>query len=324
MATQLQRQIEILKILPRPSQAKSTKEIHQILGERGYGTSKRSVERDLASLLDTFPQAIYCEDNQGDNGRASYWHLTSLKGLLPETLINNSDAALALTLLKQQAYNRLPRGVYNRLDSLWEQATATAAQNRDTQQWMQLIQYLPDPMRPESPPIDAEIQSIIEDALRDTDALDLTVTTLNGETTYRKLQPLRLLLQEEVLYLLAENPDANAIDDSIQLIPLHRITQASASLSFNDSSLEPDLAQQFALGMEGSFRLVIRANQPLAEALFNRPIGREQHLERSNDSPSHYIVTTYIEDSPQLRRWLSRRIETELEILEPAGFLKPS
>jgi repressor of nif and glnA expression len=71
MATQLQRQIEILKILPRPGQAKSTKEIHKILGERGYATSKRSVERDLASLIDTFPQAIYCEDNQGNNGRAS-------------------------------------------------------------------------------------------------------------------------------------------------------------------------------------------------------------------------------------------------------------
>lgn len=47
----------------------STLEIHESLQHRGYSTSKRSVERDLVSL----------------------------NGLLPETLINNNDAALALT-----------------------------------------------------------------------------------------------------------------------------------------------------------------------------------------------------------------------------------
>lgn len=269
-----------------------------------------------------FPQAVHCSEAQGLNGRTSYWHLTSLKGLLPETLINNNDAALALTMLKQQAYNRLPRGVFDRLDSLWAQATATAEQNRDTQQWMNLIQYLPDPMRPESPPIDTKVQNTIENALRDTDALDVTMQTLEGETTLSKLLPLRLLLQEEVLYLLAENPNADNMDDSIQLIPLHRITHAESRLSVKDSSLEPDLAQQFALGMESAFRLVIRVNRELADALFNRPIGREQTIEADPEAPGHFVVNTDIDDSPQLRRWLARRAETELEILEPRAFLK--
>jgi len=273
------------------------------------------------SLSDMFPMAVCREDHQGGNGRTSYWHLTSLKGLLPETLFNNKDAALALTLLKQQAYNRLPRGVFNRLNPLWEQATATAEQNHDTQQWMQLIQYLPDPMRPESPPIDEVVQSTIEDALRGSYALELTVTKLDGETHYRELHPLRLLLQEEILYLLAEDPNTESLDDSIQLIPLHRVTDASTPLGSYESSLEPDLAQQFALEMEDGFRLVIRINRPLAEALFNRPIGREQNLEPDSDKPGHYIVTTFIDNSPQLRRWLARRNGSELEILEPEGLV---
>lgn len=316
MSDQLQRQIDILRLLPRPGQTKSTKEIFEILCEQGYSASKRTVERDLESLAATFPQAVRCEQAQGANGRTSYWHLTSLKGLLPETLVNNNDAALALTMLKQQAYNRLPRSVFERLNSLWSQASATAEQNRETQRWMSLIQYVPDPMRPVSPPIDPAIQSTIEGAVRDSDALDLSVQTLDGEVTLTKLLPLRLLLQEEVLYLLAEYPGADTPDDSIQLIPLHRIVEAKTSLSLEKSSLEPDLAQQFVLGMEEPYRLVMRVNRPLAEALFNRPIGREQNIKADDYTPDHYIVSTYIDDSPQLRRWIARREEKELEVLE--------
>ncbi|WP_303292309.1 WYL domain-containing protein [Marinobacter sp. SS5-14b] len=317
MSDQLRRQIEILKLLPRPGLAKSTGDIHKQLKERDHDASKRTVERDLENLLEVFPMSVYKESKQGTNGRTNYWHLTSLKGLLPETLLNDNDAALALTMLKQQAYNRLPRSVVKRVDSLWQQATTTTETDQNAQRWMQLLQYLPDPMRPESPAIDSDVQSTIEEALASSDALNLTMLTLDGEIEFKKLLPLRLLLQEEILYLLAEYPDAQSMDDSIQLLPLHRITKAEARLSHNDSSLEPDLAQAHALGMEDSIRLVIRINRPLAEALFNRPIGREQSLMEDADNPGHYLVTTYIDNSPQLRRWLTRRNGKELEIVEP-------
>ena len=186
---------------------------------------------------------------------------------------------------------------------------------------MQLIQYLPDPMRPESPPIDGDVQNTIEEALASSDALDLTIATLDGETRLEGLLPLRLLLQEEILYLLAEYPSAPNMDESIQLFPLHRITKAEARLSFGDSSLEPDLAQSFALGMEDNIKLIIRVNRPLAEALFNRPIGRDQRLEQDSVNPRLYVVTTFIENSPQLKRWLFRRHGQELEIIEPSGLI---
>lgn len=317
MSDQLRRQIEILKLLPRPGMAKSTGDIHRELKERDHASSKRTIERDLENLLEVFPMSVHKESKQGTNGRTNYWHLTSLKGLLPETLLNDNDAALALTMLKQQAYNRLPRSVVKRLDSLWQQATTTAETDKRAQQWIQLIQYLPDPMRPESPPIDGDVQNTIEDALASSDALDLTIATLDGETKLEGLFPLRLLLQEEILYLLAEYPRAPNMDESIQLLPLHRITKAEARLSFDDSSLEPDLAQSFALGMEDSLRLVIRVNRPLAEALFNRPIGRDQRLAEDAENPGCYLVSTFIDNSPQLRRWLMRRDSTELEVVEP-------
>lgn len=321
MSDQLRRQIEILRLLPRPGLTKSTAEIFKELEERKFVTSKRTVERDLESLRAIFGHVIERQSQQGDNGRTNYWHLTSLKGLLPETLFNNKDAALALAMLKQQAYNRLPSSVLRRLDSIWNQASQTAETDTNTQRWMQLIQYLPDPMRPESPPIDPDVQATIEEALDNGGALDLTMQTLDGNKKYRELLPVRLLLQEEILYLLAEDPNAQTPEDSITLLPLHRMTAAKAKFTHNDSSFEPDLAQAVALGVEDTIKLVIRVNRPLAEALFNRPVGRQQQLVEDSEKPGHFVVTTYIDSSPQLKRWLLRRIDGELEILEPTGLI---
>jgi hypothetical protein len=92
-------------------------------------------------------------------------------------------------------------------------------------------------MRPESPPTDEQVQLAVEDALRDSDKPDLITKTRDGETKLNGLLPLRMLLQEEILCLLAENPNAETMDDSIQLVPLHRILTAKSGLSLNDTSL---------------------------------------------------------------------------------------
>ncbi|MFC4976711.1 ADP-ribosylglycohydrolase family protein [Halomonas beimenensis] len=43
------------------------------------------------------PRQSRGETARATTARTSYWHLTSLQGILPETLISDSDAALALT-----------------------------------------------------------------------------------------------------------------------------------------------------------------------------------------------------------------------------------
>ena len=323
MSDQLRRQIEILRLLPRQGLAKSTADILRELKERSedFGASKRTIERDLANLANTFPAVVGCDAEQGDNNRTNYWYIKSLKGVLPETLFNDRDAALALAMLKQQAYNRLPSSVLNRLGAIWDQASETAESDQVTRKWMQLIQYLPDPMRPESPPIIAAVQATIEEALDTGQGLNLTLQTLTGQRTLEKLLPIRLLLQEEILYLLAEYPGAETIEDSTQLLPLHRISEARTCLVYESSSLEPDLAQAHALGMDSPFKLIIRVNPFIAEALFNRPIGRSQTMTPDTERPGWFLVTTYIDQSPQLKRWLDRRVGSELEIIEPAGLV---
>lgn len=71
-------------------------------------------------------------------------------------------------------------------------------------------------------------------------------------------------------------------------------------------------------------QLRLRVSRGLAEVLFNRPIGTGQTLTPCDLQPERFIVTTDIEASPQLRKWLARRIGDEVEIVEPQDLLERS
>lgn len=317
MSEQLRRQIELLRSLPKAGNAKTTAQLHQQLEEQGYRCSKRTAERDLELLLQLFPEAISRKSQQGDNGRTHLWHQKDNKPLLPETLLGKPELALAMTLLKQQAYSRLPLRIFNLLKPLWEQASTSAEQHRDSQKWLQISRYLPNPLRPETPAINPKVQETIESALLSGDVLYLTVATLDGHIQYKRLLPMRLLQREEILLLLAENPAADDINQQICTLPMHCITQASSSLSLDGGSgIDPDLAQNYALGTGERLQLHLRINRTLAEALFERPLGSGQRISASTEQPGWYELETVIEDSPQLQRWLKRRgLNGELVVL---------
>ncbi|WP_346798000.1 WYL domain-containing protein [Halomonas sp. Bachu 37] len=272
------------------------------------------MERGLEQLRDLFPEALQERRCQGKNRRTTHWLLTSRHGLLPEMLLNEHDLAMALSLLERQARSRLPQGVLERLTPYWEQARATAAHNVHTQRWQRDFQYLPDPLRPEPPSVDPDIQQAIEDALANEQLLKLHFDTLDGPRQLEGVFALRLLLLEEMLYLLAEHTQVEDPEESLALIPLYRVSRAEAQgLALGGRGLEPDLAQQYMLGTREAITLEMRVSRELAEALFQRPIGRGQII---TPQGKHYRVTTLIVDSPQLRRWLRRR-QDEAEVLAP-------
>jgi hypothetical protein len=99
---------------------------------------------------------------------------------------------------------------------------------------------------------------------------------------------------------------------------MHRVIMVEEVGIFRgDGALEPDLVQSQALGIGDNLQLTLRVPRPLADALFERPIGRGQVISRCEDDVDWYIVTTDIDDSPQLRRWLARRKPDALTVLAP-------
>ncbi|WP_075878612.1 WYL domain-containing protein [Vreelandella massiliensis] len=303
--SQLARQWAILCHLVPPHGPITVSELYQKLSDH-FPASKRTYERDLLHLADTFPQAVISEDGGGDNGRTTYWSLRSRRGLIPEVLLNDADIAMALVVLEQQAHSRLPRSVMQRLQKWWEQAHGTLAHAPDIRldHYRALIRYLPDSLRPVPPTAPEAIQLTVEQALMEGQALRLTRDTLDGAETLTGLVPLRLLLLEEVMYLLAEHPKAESAEARLCKIPLHRVTHAQCIGLATGRTRDPDLAQQEVLGTGGQQPIEMVVSREVAEMLFERPMGHNQILTPLGNG--HYRLTTTLDDSHQLRHVLAQ------------------
>lgn len=163
MSKRFLRLIDILALLPRSGSAISTAAVHEKILHKNHPCSKRTIERDLCFLADALPNAIeriphYPDPEMHDDGREedrqiihNAWRLINRRGVIPENLLDDENITLALTLLKQQAFNRLPRSLYNDLGTLWKQASAKASHHNAARQWMQQILPLPDPLRAAGP-----------------------------------------------------------------------------------------------------------------------------------------------------------------------------
>lgn len=316
MSQQLRRQLNILRTLPKANRAISTAEVYARMENQGYRCSRRTIERDLSLLATVFPNAIKVITDEST--QTNSWGLIEGKPLLPEVLFNNSDLALAMTLLKQQAYSRLPLRIFNILKPLWEQAGATAEQDLNARKWLEFTRYLPSPLRPESPEIKADVQNTIEKALLDGDFLNLCVNTLDGQTDYQGLIPIRLIQRDELMLLLAQNPAAENDDELICIIPMHCIVSATSRVNLEGGSdIDPDIAQQYALNIGDFIQLRVRISRKLAEELFARPIGNGQSITACSQKPVWYVLETIIEDGPELKKWLAwQQQDNHLEMVK--------
>ena len=305
MSQQLKRHWAILRYLSSQRRPLTTGDIYRHLND-AFPASQRTYERDLVLLEDTFPQAIKREESQGINRRTIYWSLHSRRGLIPDVLLDDADIAMALVVLEEQANSRLPRSVMQRLNGWWEQAHGTLDNVPDRQlaHYRQMIRYLPDSLRPEPPTAPESIQLTVEQALLDGQRLTLTRDTLDGEVTHEDLIPLRLLLLEEVMYLLAEAPDASPPDARFLQIPLHRVTQATCTGLNTRTPTSPDEAQQRVLGTGGQQPIEMVVSREVAEMLFERPMGRNQTLTPLGHH--RYRLQTTLDDSHQLQHLLAQ------------------
>src|SRR6056297_636922 len=116
----VRRQWEILRLLPRHLYAISTTDIHDKLRSIGYEVSKRTIERDLASLEQQFP--LRCEER----GRTHLWswHKDAQVAQVPGMA---STEALTLLLAGDYLRDLLPDGVITDVEPYLKRAESTIA-----------------------------------------------------------------------------------------------------------------------------------------------------------------------------------------------------
>lgn len=221
---------------------------------------------------------------------------------------------MALIILEKQARSRPSHSVMQRLNNWWEQAHSTLDNVPDAglTNLHQLIHYIPNPERPVPPSADKHVQLTVEDALIQQQKLTLTHETLDGQQTLTGLVPLKLLLLEEVMYLIGEQPEAPT-DERICKIPLHRVSNAQCTGINTAAITDPDIAVRHVMGTGGKRQIEMPVPRSIAEMLFERPLGYDQTLTRLDDGETYMLHTT-LDDSHQLQDLLGNTLDSvELE-----------
>lgn len=215
MSARVQRILCILSILS-DSQVKTARQICEALeSEYNISTSKRTIERDLNMLLDYDSCAISCVE--GEN-QTYNWKFRGSKSLVPETLLSDEKTMLMLRLLKQHAFNVLPRNLFKQLSQLWEAVAADATfKNANIGKYQDVIYLAEDPLYPSSPDVDEEVQLQLEEALINDCKVSVVFAALEGEITYNRIAPIQLIQRNQVLSLLATT------EEDLLVLPLHLI-----------------------------------------------------------------------------------------------------
>lgn len=307
MSARVKRVLHILSILS-DSQVKTARQICEALeSEYDISTSKRTIERDLNMLLDYDPNAISCEVG---GGQTNYWKFRGRKSLVPEALLSDEKTMLMLRLLKQHAFNVLPRNLFKQLNQLWEAVAAEATfKNANIGKYQDVIYLAEDPLYPSSPDVDEEVQLQLEEALINDCKVSVVFAALEGEITHNRIAPIQLIQRNQVLSLLATK------EEDLLILPLHLIKKVEVfNIDARDLPFEPELARNVALNVGDSKHFTLRVAKELAEMLHCRPLGKLQRIEKDPHNNNQYIVTLTASNTPELKYWLAT--QQKLGLLE--------
>lgn len=295
----LTRQWELLKLLPSHRPGKTAAELTQELADLGYKVTKRTVERDLDSLVAVFP-SIECNDK----GQPFGWHWAS--GASSDVPGVNVAEALSLRMIEETIRPLLPASVLKAVEPRFRQAAnklASQKQHPGIAQWADKVRNIPPALPLFPPKIDPAVLDTVQGALLNERQLEVDYQSMDAdEPQTRILHPLAMVQRGPVTYLVAT---AYGYDD-IRIYALHRISRAerltdriSPPKGFSIDEYIQSGGFQFGNGK--TLKLKARVADWLARILRETPLSEDQKLVQDGDA---YLLTATVADSWQLRWWI--------------------
>jgi len=292
----LERQWELLKLLPTRSPSIECSQLVERLGDSGYVVTKRTVERDLTQLEKQF--GIRSNDASKPYG----WHwLPGQK----ETFAGVDLAdAVSLTIAEGVLKQMLPPSMIRVLLPKFEQARQKlkAVSGHPMARLQEKVRYIPNTLLFESPFVRSKILETIEQALTREKQIEVKYAPFNQQTKELQLHPLSLIQRGNVSYLLAttfEYPDQ-------RLYAIHRFESvdlleepANIPLDFNIDDYLAEGGMEFGSGKE--INLKARLSDELAIYLSETPLHKDQKIQHKNGG---YQLTAKVHDSWQLQFWI--------------------
>lgn len=308
----LQRQWQLLRLLPRYPQKTTAGELQQRLAGEGFRTVKRSVERDLQALSGIFP--IVADVREKPYG----WSWDRNAPILDVPSLTATQA-LTFALVQRFLAPLMPASLLREIDPYFKIATAQLAalpKERGLPSWMEKVRVVP-PTQPLLPPrIKADVQKAVYEALLDSRQMQITYHKrgAKGPVEYT-VHPLGIVQRGPITYLVCCLFDYQ----NVLLLALHRIL--SAVLLDEQAKFPPgfrldDYLATGALNFGDGKRVRLEAifGEEAAEHLHETPLSEDQKISAAGKGRSRVAATVL--DTPQLFWWLLA-FGDQVEVIRP-------
>lgn len=289
--------LELLKRIPR-NRYVTAPELHRQLEAAGIVRSKRTIERQLESLVNEFD--IERDDRSKPFG---YRWKSQARGLSLPML--NEQESLLLALSQRYLQNLLPASVMQSMEGFFYQARSNllGGAEKPESQWLNKVRVVnvTQPLLP--PAIKKGIFEVVTTALYRNQWLELGYQNATGKLAQYRVMPLGLAQQGPRLYLVCRF-DGYTNERSLAL---HRIKAATVSdLTFtppSDFSLEKyDADGRFGFGEGQKVNLTFCISREAGYHLLESPLSKDQTV---HELENGYQIQATVIDSGQLQWWLN-------------------
>ncbi|MEI6207678.1 MAG: WYL domain-containing protein [Desulfuromonadales bacterium] len=311
------RYLLLLRMIPRYPRKIDTATIAALLERDGMTIHRRSIQRDLEKLSQSF--AITCDDNHKPYG----WSWTADAPSLDIPTMT-PPAALAYRMVADFMSDMFPKEIYDQLKPHFRYADTLLKQTDKTtlKEWPDKVRIVGRSLPLMPPKIMAEVFAVVSDSL---------LEKMRFQVSYQKrgekdpvswtVNPLGIVLHDRLMTLVCTVGKYNQLKDVRQL-QLHRMKE---TIQLDEPALSPEgfnLDEYIAGGAfsyrtgEGTIRLKAIFEQDASIHLEETPLSEDQQLTDQQDG--NVLVEATVADTRQLRWWLLG-FGGRIEVLEPLG-----
>ena len=309
----LERQWEMLQILPDRAPGMTARALTEKLKDAGYEVTKRTVERDLQQFGLQF--GICSNEISKPYG----WHWIPGR---KETFAGVDLAdALSLTLAESVLKQLLPPSMVKVLQPKFEQAKAklAALSEHPLAKLGEKVRYVPMTLHFEAPKVNEHVLEKMQDALVREKQIEVCYAPFNEKAKDLRLHPLCLVQRGNVPYLLATTFDYG----DVRLYAVHRFESVvvlddpiTVPQGFSVDAYLVSGVMEFGGGKE--IILKAKLSDALATYLTETPLHPEQKIPHREGG---YQLTAKVRNSWQLHFWIMSQ-GPDIEVTAPKALRK--
>jgi predicted DNA-binding transcriptional regulator YafY len=297
----LQRQLALLRHIPRAPRRIDTVTLERLLRQEGINVHRRSIQRDLESLALSFPD-LSCDEHSKPYSWS--WHHASPLMDVPRMDVHT---AVTLDLVRAHLVDALPRSTLKLLDPYFDRARAVLREAAPSKlsRWPGKVRVLPRGLSLRAPDVPRQVLETVYTALLEEHRF-VARYRARGATEPKEfdVSPIAIVVRTGVIALVCSIREY----DDIRTLMLHRIERADATDHPARLPRGFDLDAYLASGklgfaISGNIRIELLVDRQVVLTVSETPLSADQTLTELSDGRTRLTAT--VPDSLDLRGWLS-------------------